>query len=605
VMYTWDTPVRIGGMGIEFHRDSNWIRPPQSWQVEYVGPDGSWHPLEGADYPTTTDTWHDISFPPVTTTALRATFTGRPEGPYYHSVAVSEWEVDAAPATALTGIEVTTKPGQEPELPEAVRLPFADAGDLWVPVNWHSMPAADYESAGTFAVNGRALGQAEGNVQATVTVTDEPPQQPPADEEAPEATTAVSGNPGGEGWYSSPVTVRISGQDERDYLLNLAGRIGEGEWQQVEDARHLDLTIEREGSTTVTARAADAAGNTSEVQRPVRIDTTAPELSVPFEAESRTVTVTADDELSGLARLEYRLDDDAWSPVPDSGLVQVDDLPHELFVRAADVAGNTNQLPVQIPPAEGAELTGNLAPYAEPEASFTADWESVGGLNDGDNDLFEDNAAEYGLSWGTWSQVGEQWATLTWDFEVTVDEVGVWWYRDSPDEANSGMIPPRSWVLQYRNESGQWQEVTLAADGQYGRRSDGFQRVAFDPVSTRSLRIVAQAWGNQEGGGSVGIREWQVAAAEQETPQPVTVTAQPRCMAGNVALYVQVSNQDPQVEFAGSLNTPYGQREMDPLAPGESAAAGFNTRMSSIPSGEASFTAPGLEVAAAYPEMEC
>src|SRR5699024_11427140 len=95
----------------------------------------------------------------------------------------------------------------------------------------------------------------------------------------------------------------------RSYLLNLAGRIGEGEWQQVEDARHLDLTIEREGSTTVTARAADAAGNTSVVQRPVRIDTTAPELSVPFEAESRTVTVTADDELSGLARLEYRLDD--------------------------------------------------------------------------------------------------------------------------------------------------------------------------------------------------------------------------------------------------------------------------------------------------------
>src|SRR5699024_6145987 len=237
----------------------------------------------------------------------------------------------------------------------------------------------------------------------------------------------------------------------------------------------------------------------------------------------------ADDELSGLARLEYRLDDDAWSPVPDSGLVQVDDLPHELFVRAADVAGNTNQLPVQIPPAEGAELTGNLAPYAEPEASFTADWESVGGLNDGDNDLFEDNAAEYGLSWGTWSQVGEQWATLTWDFEVTVDEVGVWWYRDSPDEANSGMIPHRSWVLQYQDESGQWHDVTLASGSQYGRRSDGFQRVAFEPVTTYSLRIVAQAWGEQDGGGSVGIREWQVAAAGQAVPQPVTVSAQPRC----------------------------------------------------------------------------
>src|SRR5699024_12441786 len=133
-----------------------------------------------------------------------------------------------------------------------------DTGEMWVPVNWHPIPATDYDSAGTFTVNGRALGQAEGNVEATVTVTDEPPQQPPVDEEAPQATTMVSGNPGGDGWYASPVTVRISGQDARDYLLNFAGRIGEGEWQQAEDARPLALATERAGSSIVGAWAAYA-----------------------------------------------------------------------------------------------------------------------------------------------------------------------------------------------------------------------------------------------------------------------------------------------------------------------------------------------------------
>jgi hypothetical protein len=41
--------------------------------------------------------------------------------------------------------------------------------------------------------------------------------------------------------------------------------------------------------------------------------------------------------------------------------------------------------------------------------------------------------------------------------------------------------------------------------------------VTFVPVTTSALRIVAQAWGEVEGQGSVGIREWQVIAAEQQT----------------------------------------------------------------------------------------
>src|SRR5690606_23882814 len=105
--YWWDTPVRVDGLGIQFHRDSNWIRPPASWTVEYLDAVGAWRPL-GASDPPAVNTWHGVSFPPVTTVALRATFTGLENGPYVHSVAASEWEVYGVQADALPSVTVQT-----------------------------------------------------------------------------------------------------------------------------------------------------------------------------------------------------------------------------------------------------------------------------------------------------------------------------------------------------------------------------------------------------------------------------------------------------------------------------------------------------------------
>jgi hypothetical protein len=53
------------------------------------------------------------------------------------------------------------------------------------------------------------------------------------------------------------------------------------------------------------------------------------------------------------------------------------------------------------------------------------------------------------------------------------------------------------------------------------------------------MRIVSQSWGAAEGGGSTGIREWQVIAAEQTasivTPLPPTFTESPGCVDGVLA----------------------------------------------------------------------
>jgi hypothetical protein len=102
------------------------------------------------------------------------------------------------------------------------------------------------------------------------------------------------------------------------------------------------------------------------------------------------------------------------------------------------------------------------------------------------------------------------------------------------------MIPPASWVLQFLDADGAtWREVTLDSGQSYGRTGTGFDRVDFAPVSTTALRIVAQAWGAASAGGSTGIREWQVMAAEQTstvvTPVAPAFTESPGCVQGVMA----------------------------------------------------------------------
>jgi len=602
-MYLWDAPVRVDGAGIEFEQDSNWIRPPASWHIEYVDEDGTWRPVEGAEYPTAANEWHDVSFDAVTTPALRAVFDGRAEGAAYHSVSVSEWEVYAVAADELMGPSVATEVGEAPELPEAVRLPYSDAGELWAPASWRDIPDEAYAEAGEFTATGVARGQTA-EISAVVTVADGQEEPSVDDDEAPVAALIPAGSGGTtetEGWYSSAVDVRVTGTDETDYRLSLAASVGDEE-KRTDDARWLDVRVESDGETVVSATATDATGNTSEVRSlTVRVDQEAPELSAAFDADSRTIAASATDARSGLRALEHRLDDGDWEPVAPSGAIEVsDDLPHRVVVRATDVAGNTAVEAVTVPPGDGAALSGNLAPYAKASASFTSSWESVDGLNDGTGELF-DAAADTGATWGTWSSVGEQWAQLTWSFDVTTDEIGVWWYRDTSDEGAGGMIPPRSWSLQAL-DGDSWREIATDDDAEAPRTSDGYARVSFEPVTTSALRIVAQSWGEADGSGSIGIREWQVAGAERGANE-LSVEATTRCVAGKVVLVASVANgSDSPVDAV--VSTPFGEREVS-VAAGRTASKAFTTREASIDAGSVTATAGDADATAAYQAAAC
>lgn len=170
IQYTWDAPVHINGAGIQFHRDNNWIRPPQKWMLEYQDDQGKWVPISIENYPTEVDRWNEVTFPPVKTKALRAMFWGRPAGQYFNSVAVTEWEVYAPQAENLPTVSIKTAVGQPPRLPATVELPFPASGPLPVPIVWREVEPQRYQAAGTFTVEGRAIGQAAGFIKAQVDV---------------------------------------------------------------------------------------------------------------------------------------------------------------------------------------------------------------------------------------------------------------------------------------------------------------------------------------------------------------------------------------------------------------------------------------------------
>ena len=360
---------------------------------------------------------------------------------------------------------------------------------------------------------------------------------------------SAAGTGGQDGWFRSNVTVRVAADDETDYLTTIRTQVGDAEATVTEDVRHVDVTVTAEGTTTVRGSATDSAGNTSaEVTRNVKIDKTSPELSAPLDTETRSVTVSATDARSGVAALEYRFDGTGdWVTIENGAKIDApDELPHDLAVRARDLAGNLATVLVDIPLGDGAALQGNVAPYATASASFTSSWESVNGPNDGTNGIFENVQSKTGRTWGTWPRVGEQWSRLSWSFDVTVDQIGMWWFQDADDEDNAGMIAPRSWVLQYLDADGEtWRDVTLTGESTYARTSTGFAPVTFEPVTTNALRVVAQAWGAAEGQGSVGIREWQVIAAEP--PADTTAPTVSGSVAGRVVT-VTAADEDSGVE---------------------------------------------------------
>jgi hypothetical protein len=118
-----------------------------------------------------------------------------------------------------------------------------------------------------------------------------------------------------------------------------------------------------EGNHTYTAKATDAAGNTSDASnaRTVIVDTTTPNTRITdgpdgvTKDDTPTFNFSGSDNLSATAELRYsfRVDNGTWSQFSTStsatvgGSTGLPDGPHTFFVRALDRAGNSDTSPAQ------------------------------------------------------------------------------------------------------------------------------------------------------------------------------------------------------------------------------------------------------------------
>ncbi|WP_435738638.1 family 43 glycosylhydrolase [Cellulosimicrobium sp. PMB13] len=600
VQYTWDQPMRVAGSQIEFWNDQPQgtgvgVAAPASWRIQYwdASGGGTWVDVANpSGYGTATAGFQDTTFDPVTTTQVRAVFDASTNGSTYSAVAVEEWKVLAQQPDAVDPPATTVEVG-ETELPATVPVTFPGGETLQVPAFWDAVTPDDVAAPGTFTVEGSVLGYAAGRVGAEVTVI--PAEAVEGDETAPTLALTPLGSAGSDGWFRSDVRVRADGVDDSGGRVVLSTQVDDGAPVVTEPTRTTEVTVTGDGEHRVVATATDRAGNVSAEQSlDVRIDRVAPVSTGTLDAEARTVAVTATDATSGVVRVEYAIGTGPWTAYEEP-VAAPDTSQHRVSFRAVDAAGNVETpKSVTVPADISGPLTGNVAPIATVSASYTAGWNSVGALNDGADPANPSQAQ----IWGTWSgnRPATLWTRYDWSRPIRLTGAELKFWRDSAPGSGDGVNAPDAWVLEYWDEAAQaWAPVTNPSA--YGTSTTAFNTVTFDPVTTSRLRATFQANGNGTTYSAVAVTEWRAFADDPGTggpdPEvPVTVTAEARCLAGKAYVAVRATNDhDGPVDVV--LETPYGKRSFEDVAPGKNAYQSFAVRATQVGEGSVTVRATG------------
>ncbi len=134
----------------------------------------------------------------------------------------------------------------------------------------------------------------------------------------------------------------------------------------------------------------------------------------------------------------------------------------------------------------------SLAPKATIDAPYCASWESSAILNDGQWNETTFLAASGGTAYGSWSmsQMTET-ITYTWEEAVTVDAIGMFFWRDKDSRetwlTGGGICGPADYTVQYLNDAGEYVDVTGVVGGDVAE--DVMNVMWFDEITTTSLQF--------------------------------------------------------------------------------------------------------------------
>jgi hypothetical protein len=213
------------------------------------------------------------------------------------------------------------------------------------------------------------------------TVTGDDPGE---DTTPPTVTAAVTGTQDGDGNYVGSASVALTATDESggSGVDSVEYQLDGGAWETYA----APVEVSTVGDHTVAYRATDVAGNTSAegsesftVVEGSGEDTTPPTVSASVAGAqdpdgnyvgSATVTVTAADDGSGVASVEYQVNDQGWTAY--TAPVEIDAIgSYHVLLRATDAAGNAGAGEVRFTVVEPAEDT--TPPTVDAEVSGTQD----------------------------------------------------------------------------------------------------------------------------------------------------------------------------------------------------------------------------------------
>jgi parallel beta-helix repeat protein len=198
-------------------------------------------------------------------------------------------------------------------------------------------------SDGTYTIDFYSDDQ-KGNVEPPHTASLRIDQTPP--------TTTSELDPsspnGGNGWYISPVTVTLSATDGWSGVGSTWYKIDTGSWQLYT----VPFTVSESGEYTIQYFSYDRAGNMEDAQPlAVNIDMIPPETSPKFSGllgedgwfvTNVTVTLSADDGLSGVNYTEYKLDAGPWI-IYSGPFIVTENGNHTVYYYSVDLAGVIEQ----------------------------------------------------------------------------------------------------------------------------------------------------------------------------------------------------------------------------------------------------------------------
>ncbi|MCB7136042.1 OmpL47-type beta-barrel domain-containing protein [Cellulosimicrobium marinum] len=222
-------------------------------------------------------------------------------------------------------------------------------GDQWLPYT----TTVPFTEPGEHTVSYRATDNA-GNVSEVGSVTFTVVEDGEDDTTAPTVTAEVSGTQDENGAFVGSATATLTATDDASGVESVEYDLDGAGWTGYTGP----VVVDEPGEHTLVYRATDAAGNVSEetvttftVVEEDTGDTTAPTVGTEISGTqdedgayvgSASVMVTATDDGSGVASVEYDLDGAGWTEYTEAVVV---DEPgrHTLAYRATDEAGNVSE----------------------------------------------------------------------------------------------------------------------------------------------------------------------------------------------------------------------------------------------------------------------